>query len=85
VTTQLQLINIIIIIIKSYTAVDRSSFPRLWTQDIQREGEDDCWVEEAVVEKTTDQKAEEPGETIRETSRSVRSERVNKWPNFMLA
>ena len=28
----------------SYTAVTRSSFPRLWEQGIPREGEDDCWV-----------------------------------------
>jgi len=29
---------------ESYTAMTRSSFPRLWEQGILREGEDDCWV-----------------------------------------
>jgi len=39
----------------------------------------ECWGK-----KTTDQKAEEPGETIKQTSRCVRPERVNRWPNCML-
>jgi len=37
-----------------------SPLPRLWVEDIPREGEDDCWIEEAIAEtKTTDQNAEE--------------------------
>ena len=35
-------------LMKMYTAVTRSSLPRLWERGIP-EGEDDCWVGEAVV------------------------------------
>jgi hypothetical protein len=31
--------------------------------------------------KNTDHKAEEPGDTIKQTSKRVRPERVNMWPN----
>jgi len=34
---------------ESYTAVTRSSFPRLWEQGIPREDENNCWVGEAIV------------------------------------
>ena len=38
----------------------RSLLFRVWAQDVPREGEDDCWVEEAIVEtKSVDQKEEE--------------------------
>jgi hypothetical protein len=37
----------------SYTAVTRSSLPRLWEQGIPREDEDDCWVGEAIVLRVT--------------------------------
>jgi hypothetical protein len=33
----------------NYTAVTRSSLPRLWQQGIPREVEGDCWVGEAIV------------------------------------
>jgi hypothetical protein len=35
-------------LINSYTAVTRYSLPRLWERGIPREGEDDCWVGEAI-------------------------------------
>jgi len=38
-----------------------------------------------IIKKTTDQQGEETRETFQETSRHVRSERVNKWSNTMLA
>jgi hypothetical protein len=38
-----------------------------------------------ILKKTTDQQAEETRETFQETSRHVRSERVNKWSISMLA
>jgi hypothetical protein len=37
----------------SYTAVTRSSLPRLWEQGIPREGEDDCWIGDAMVLRVT--------------------------------
>jgi len=36
-----------------YTAVTRSSFPRLWEPGIPREGEDDCWEGCAIVLRIT--------------------------------
>jgi hypothetical protein len=36
---------------ESYTAVTRSSLPRLWEQGIPREGEDDCWVGEDTLQR----------------------------------
>jgi hypothetical protein len=39
-----------------------------------------------MVHKSTDQKAEAPGETTEETSRSLKAgERVKKWPNCVLS
>jgi hypothetical protein len=37
----------------SYTDVTRSSLSRLWEQGIPREGEDDCWIGEAMVLRVT--------------------------------
>jgi len=56
----------------------------LWEQGIAREGEDDCWVGEAIVLRTSSKMQKEPGETIEETSGCVRSERVIKRANSMI-
>jgi hypothetical protein len=41
-------------------------------------------ADNAGEKKTTDQKAEEPGDNIKQTSGCVSPEEVNSWPNYML-
>ena len=36
-------------LMKHYTAATRSSLPHLWEKSILREGEDECWVKDAIV------------------------------------
>jgi len=38
-----------------------------------------------IIIKTTDQKQNKTGETIKETSRSVRTEWINNWPTYIVA
>ena len=52
----------------------------LWQQDVPREGEDDCWVGEITHHYPLKVQG-----TMGEASGCVSWERVNKWPNSVLA
>jgi hypothetical protein len=57
-------------------------YRRNWFQHINRMPHN---ISLGIIKNCRPKDKKKPGETIKETSRSVRLERVNKWLNYMLA